>query len=50
MTDNSQRNAAILRMWRDGQTYGQIAKELAVSRNTVAGVISRERHKQEAAA
>lgn len=38
---NTDRNAKILGLWSQSMTYGQIADHLGVTRNVVAGVVTR---------
>lgn len=39
------RNANILRMWREGASAGEIAQAVGMSKNTIRGVVSRARAK-----
>jgi hypothetical protein len=39
--ENRDRNALVLELWSKGLSFGRIAADLAVSRNIVAGVVSR---------
>lgn len=43
MTDNADRNAAILRLYRADKTYDEIAAKLELTRGVVAGVVFRDR-------
>jgi DNA-binding NarL/FixJ family response regulator len=45
-TEQTERNETILAMYKKGQTYMYIANHVGVTKNTVAGVISRNKRKR----